>query len=109
MLTSDALRARLQRRRLALECAGAWLVEAGAGAVTLGMEATAARRDDGGARECAHTASHMHNARTGKVDHACEDGVLVEGGEEARRVPDPVHDHGVDEADDQHDVEEVGD
>ena len=52
-------------------------------------------------------AGHMHHTGAGKVDHTGHDVVFVEGGEEARAIPHPVHHDRVDEARDAERVDEV--
>ena len=49
----------------------------------------------------------MYHTGAGKVDHTGHDVVFVEGGEEARAVPHPVHHDWVDESRDAEGVDEV--
>ena len=72
------------------------------------METPADLPDDLGADHRGDASGHVDNARAGEVDHAAHDAVGVPRAEEARGVPHPVHDHGVDEADEYDAVGQVG-
>ena len=63
--------------------------------------------EDGSLHQRREAAGHVHHARAGKVDHTGHDVVFVEGGEEARAIPHPVHHDRIDEARDAEGVDEV--
>jgi len=71
-----------------------------------------ARANDGGAAEGGDAARHVHDARAREVDAPAEHrivDVLGEGGKEATRGPNPVHDDRVDPAGDDDGVDQVRD
>ena len=72
------------------------------------VEAAEARAEHRRADERGPTAGHVHDAGAGEVNHAAQHVVLVERRQEAVAVPDPVDDHGVDEAGDAKRVDQVG-
>ena len=63
--------------------------------------------EDGSSHQRREAAGHVHHAGAGEVDHTAHDVVLVEGGEEARAIPHPVHHNRIDEARDAERVDEV--
>ena len=63
--------------------------------------------EDGSSHQRREAAGHVHHAGAGEVDHTAHYVVLVEGGEEARAIPHPVHHDRIDEARDAERVDEV--
>ena len=84
----------LERRGVPIEVPGAF-------------EAAGPRAEDLSAHQRREAAGHVHHAGAGKVDHTGHNVVFVEGGEEARAIPHPVHHDRVDEARDAERVDEV--
>lgn len=78
---------------------------------TVRSESAGARTDDPGAHQAGDTASHVHNARTGEIEHAAAKklgAVFAPRAEPAFSGPAPVNDSWVDKGGEEEGVAEVG-